>query len=384
MALHPQVVDVRRHLHAHPELSNHEKETAATICKWLDDEGIPYQKDIGGFGIVGSIAGKESTSKTIALRADMDALPIAELNNVPYKSTREGVMHACGHDVHMASLLGASRILNKMKDRFAGTVKLIFQPAEEKVPGGALRMINEGILNDQSLRSIIGQHVHPPLEAGKVGFKKGAYMASADEIFIRIKGKGGHAALPGDFIDPVLIAAQLLVALQQVVSRMADPHTPSVLSFGKIIANGSTNVIPDEVWIEGTFRTFDEKWRFEAHRQITDLSTNLCKSMGGQVDVDIHVGYPFLYNDPTLTQTCRKNAIEFLGKENVVELPPRMTAEDFAHYAQVIPGCFYRLGTGNKSKNITSSIHTATFDIDEDALLTGMGLMAWLAASQLQ
>jgi amidohydrolase len=335
-------------------------------------------------GVVALIKGNNPDSKTIALRADLDALPITEQNDVAYKSKNEGVMHACGHDVHTASLLGTARILHELRQEFDGTIKLIFQPGEEKFPGGASVLIKEGVLQNPTPEGIIGQHVFPFLSAGKVGFRSGMYMASADEIYITVKGKGGHAAMPELNIDPVLIASHLIVALQQIVSRHASPKIPSVLSFGRVEALGATNVIPDEVKIEGTFRTMDEKWRAEAHTKIKKLAQNLCESMGGSCDIDIKNGYPFLKNDPELTERSRKAAKAYLGEENVVELDLWMGAEDFAYYSQEVPACFYRLGTRNEARGIISSVHTPTFDIEEKALETSIGLMAWLTMQELK
>ncbi|MEM6723418.1 MAG: amidohydrolase [Bacteroidota bacterium] len=377
------VVDIRHHLHQNPELSFQEVQTGKYIAHKLQEYGIPYEHGIADNGVVGLIEGKNPSKKIIALRADIDALPILEANDVPYKSQNDGVMHACGHDVHTASLLGASRILNELKPELEGTIKLIFQPAEERFPGGASIMIKEGVLENPAPSGIIGQHVHPPLEAGTIGIKPGVYMASADELYLTIKGQGGHGALPQDCIDPVVIMAHVITALQQIVSRKADPTMPSVLTFGKVIANGATNVIPNKVYLEGTFRTFDESWRKEAHKLMKNMVESICEGMGGSADFEIRVGYPSLLNNEALTAKVKAQAIEFLGAENVIDLPIRMTAEDFSYYTHVIPGVFYRLGTGNKTKGITSPVHTNTFDIDESSLETSIGLMAWLAYSEL-
>jgi amidohydrolase len=313
----------------------------------------------------------------------MDALPIKELNNVAYKSKNEGVMHACGHDVHTSCLLGAAQILFSLRNEFEGTIKLIFQPGEEKLPGGASMMINEGVLKNPDATAIIGQHVMPLIPVGKVGFKSGLYMASTDELYVKVIGKGGHGAMPQLNIDPVVIAAQIIISLQQIVSRMSSPIIPSVLSFGKVIANGATNVIPNEVIMEGTFRTLDEKWRLEAHDKMVKMATMIAESMGGKCEFEVRKGYPFLYNDETLTAKAKQHAIEFLGHENVIDLDIWMAAEDFAYYSQIIPACFYRLGTRNEEKGIVSSVHTPTFDIDENALEIGSGLMAYLAICEL-
>ena len=378
------IVGIRRHLHSHPELSYKEFETAKYISKSLREIGLTPVEGIANTGISTLIEGRNPSRKVVALRADIDALPITEANEVSYKSKKEGVMHACGHDVHTSSLLGTAKILNQIKDQFEGTVKLIFQPAEEKAPGGASLMIKEGILENPRPQNILGQHVAPLIPVGKIGFKEGIYMASADEIYITVKGKGGHAAMPHGNIDPVLIASHIIVALQQVVSRFATPTIPTVVSFGKVIADGATNVIPDEVKIEGTFRTLNEKWRAEAKKKMKKLAEGIAESMGGQCDFYILDGYPFLYNSEELTRRHKNFAIDYVGEENVVDLDIWMAAEDFAYYSQEIDACFYRLGTRNEKKGIVSNVHTPTFDIDEDAIEQSIGLMAWLAVNELK
>jgi amidohydrolase len=379
----PGIIGIRRHLHANPELSEKEFNTANFICKTLDSYGISYTRNIGGNGIVAKIEGRQPQTTTLALRADMDALPINELNDCDYKSQHPGVMHACGHDVHMSSLLGTTKILNELRNEFEGTIRLIFQPSEEKFPGGALAMIKDGVLENPVPERILGQHVLPTLEAGKVGFKSGKYMASTDEIYLTIKGRGGHSATPDLNTDTVLIASHIIVALQQVVSRMVPPGVPTVLSFGRVIADGRTNIIPSEVKIDGTFRTFDEVWRARAHEKITMIAKGMAESMGGTCDVFIDHGYPFLVNDDLATSEAKALAQEYLGPENVVELDQRMTAEDFAYYTQIIPACFYRLGVKNPAWETIRNLHTPEFDADERSLETGMGLMAWLAVMTL-
>lgn len=370
-------------MHQNPELSYEEHATSAFLKKVLTEIGIPFEGDWADTGIVATIEGLKPEKKTIALRADIDALPIKEENTLSYTSKNEGVMHACGHDVHSSCLLGAAAIMYQLRDSFEGTIKLIFQPAEEKLPGGASLLLGEGLFDKHPSSAIIGQHVMPDLDAGKIGFRPGPYMASADELYFTVKGKGGHAALPHKLVDPVLISAHLITALQQLVSRRNNTTTPCVLSIGKLHANGATNVIPNEVKMEGTFRTFDENWRFEAHELIQRLASELCSSMGGSCDVDIKVGYPAVLNDETLTAESRQHAADYMGEENIVELDLRMTAEDFAYYGREIPGCFYRLGTGNEKKGITSSLHTPTFNVDEESLKHGAGLMAYLALKTL-
>jgi amidohydrolase len=376
------VVANRRHLHTHPELSFHEVETSAFVARKLEEMGLEYHK-MADTGLVAMIKGDKPSDKVVALRADMDALPILEANDVPYRSQNNGIMHACGHDVHTSSLLGTAHILTSLKSEFGGTVKLIFQPAEEKLPGGASLMIKEGVLENPKPAAVIGQHVMPLIDAGKVGFRAGKYMASADEIYVTVKGKGGHAAQPQQNVDPVMITAYILTALQQVVSRFADPKNPSVLSFGKVIANGATNVIPNEVYLEGTFRTMDEKWRADAHIRMKKMAEGIAESMGGSCEFNIMKGYPFLVNEEKLTAATRTHAEEYLGKENVLDPDIWMAAEDFAFYSQEVDSCFYRLGTRNESRGIISSVHTPTFDVEESALELSTGLMAYLAIKQL-
>ena len=384
-AYFPHVVEMRRYLHAHPELSYEEVETGKFVAQKLTELGIPHVHGVAENGVVGLIEGRNPSKKVIALRADLDALPIQERNDVPYKSTVAGKMHACGHDAHTSSLLGAARILNDLKNEFEGTIKLIFQPAEEKTPGGASIMIAEGVLENPNPLSIIGQHVHPPLEAGKVGLKGGIYMASSDELYLTIKGHGGHGAMPQECIDPILIAAHIITALQQVVSRNADPSLPTVLTLGKINSvGGATNVIPDAVKIEGTFRTLNENWRAEAQKRMRKIAEGIAESMGGSCEFVIEKGYPVLFNDEALTKKVKNFMIEYCGAENVVDLPMRMTSEDFAYYSQKMPACFYRLGTGNRAKGITSGLHTDTFNIEESSLELSIGLMAWLASRELE
>jgi amidohydrolase len=379
-----EVQKIRHYLHQHPELSMQEHQTAKFIMDKLDAFGISYQSGIAKTGIVAQIHGEQSGEQVIALRADMDALPIEEANDVSYKSVNPGVMHACGHDVHMASLLGTAKILQNTREHWGGIVKLIFQPSEESYPGGASLMIGEGVLENPAPQSIFGQHVAPQIEAGKVGIRSGMYMASTDEVYLTVKGKGGHAAAPHLTIDPVLIASHIVVALQQIVSRNGTPWIPAVLSFGRIFGDGRMNVIPDEVRLDGTFRTFSEKWRSEAHEKIRQIAQGVAVSMGGNCEVEIKEGYPFLKNDEHLSSHFHEYASNYLGKENIVDLDLAMTAEDFAFYSHHLPACFYRLGTGNRNKGITSNVHTSAFNIDETALETGIGLMAWVVINELR
>ena len=377
-----ETVARRRHLHQHPELSFEEYKTSAFVKTVLDELGIPY-REMANTGVVGEIKGDLPSDELIALRADMDALPIVEVDGREYGSQNPGVMHACGHDVHTSSLLGTAKILQSLKAEFGGTVRLIFQPGEEKLPGGASLMIRDGVLTNPAPEAIIGQHVMPLIEVGKVGFRSGKYMASTDELYVTVKGKGGHGAQPQQNIDPIVITAHIITALQQIVSRVADPKIPSVLSFGKVIANGATNVIPNEVYLEGTFRTFDEQWRKTAHERMKKMAQGIAESMGATCDFEVRNGYPFLINEEKLTAQARSYAEDYLGAENVVDLDLWLAAEDFAYYSQVTDACFYRLGTANTEKGITSAVHTPTFDIDEQALALSTGLMAYIALRKL-
>lgn len=377
-----EAVDTRRHIHTNPELSFQEYNTSAYIKEKLNALDISWQ-EMANTGIIALIKGELPSNEVVALRADIDALPITEVEGRSYGSRNKGVMHACGHDVHTASLLGTAKILVSLKDRFAGTVKLIFQPGEEKLPGGASILIKEGALENPKPQAIIGQHVMPLIAAGKVGFRPGKYMASTDELYVTVKGKGGHGAQPQQNIDPIVITAHIITALQQIVSRVADPKMPTVLSFGKINAEGATNVIPNEVKLEGTFRTFDEAWRKEAHKKMKKMAEGIAESMGGSCDFEVHHGYPYLVNNEALTHETRGYAEEYLGKENVLDLDLWMAGEDFAFYSQVIDACFYRLGTRNEEKGITASVHTPNFDVDENALSISTGLMAYIALKRL-
>ena len=375
-----EFIEVRRHLHAHPELSYQEFETSRYIQQKLKNFNIPYTVK-ATTGVVGLIQGKNSGSRVIALRADMDALPIREENEVEYKSVNEGLMHACGHDVHTTCLLGASKILRELKDEWEGSIKLIFQPGEERNPGGASLMIKEGALENPKPQGIFGMHVHPGLALGKVSFRKGRVMASADEIFITIKSKGGHAAAPHLTADTILIASNLIVSLQQIISRNNNPTSPSVLSICSIQGGHTTNVIPSEVKLKGTFRAMNEEWRRKAHQLIIKQSEELVHAMGAEADVLIDVGYPFVDNDPGLTEAGWQLANDYWGEENVEETELRMGAEDFGYYTHIVPGCFYRLGVRNEEKGIVHHVHTPKFDIDENAISNGIQMMAWLGAN---
>ncbi len=377
------VIAYYRHFHAHPELSFEEYETARFICAELQNMKIPYRSGIGGNGILARIEGLNPLKKVIALRADMDALPVCETNELPWKSGNENVMHACGHDAHTACLLGAAKVLNCLKDSFEGTILLIFQPGEEKAPGGARLMLEDGIFQDIEPELIIAQHVSVDYPTGTMAFLPGKIMASADEIHVKIKGKGGHGALPHLTNDTVLAGAQTLVSLQQVRSRLCHPLTPMVLTFGRFLAGGAQNIIPHEVQLSGTFRTVDETWRAEAIRHIRRIIDETSKAYGCTAEIDIPDGYPCVINDAEVTRKAREFAEEWIGKEHVASLEMRMTSEDFAFFTQQYPCTFYRFGVKGASNTNTGGLHSATFHIDEAALETGLGGMAWLAWSFL-
>lgn len=370
-----RVVNLRRQMHANPELSWHEIQTAKLVEKTLKEAGLSVQTSIAKNGVVGILQGKNPAFKCIALRADMDALPITEQNETPYCSKNKGVMHACGHDVHTANLLGVAMILSEMKNEIEGTYKFIFQPSEEKIPSGAEAMIKAGVLENPKPDKILGMHVSPELEVGTFGFCAGRFMASSDEIYLTVVGKGGHAARIEELKNPLLIGAEILLELK----TLTNPQIPVVLSFGKIEGKGATNLVPDTVDIAGTLRCFDENLRLRLHKQIEFICETVSEKYLTHCEVKILSGYPVLINHEQFTLQSKKTAQDFIGAKNILDIPVRLGSEDFAYYTHHVPACFYRLGTGNKKKGITSGIHTPTFDIDETALQYSTGMMAWLA-----
>lgn len=379
-----QILDIRRHIHMHPELSFEEKETSKFVSSKLKSMGLEVQEGIGGFGLTALIKGTKE-GPCLGLRADMDALPIQEANAVPYASKVKGVMHACGHDVHTASLIGTAMILNALKAHIAGSVKLIFQPGEEKIPGGASLMIKDGILEDPKVDFMLGQHVFPEMDAGCFGVCPGPYMASADEVYIRIKGKGGHGAMPHKCIDPIVLSAQIISAIQSLVSRNTNPLEPLVITMGKINSlGGATNIIPDEVSLEGTIRTLNEEVRSDIHTQLKDLLEGYERGSGATIELEIRKGYPSLTNDSAISNRVLEIGQQFKGVDKFKLIPKRMTAEDFAYFSNAVPSCFYRMGVRNEAKGIVSGVHTNTFDIDEEALKHSSAMMAFLAISLLK
>ena len=377
------IVAVRRHLHQYPELSQEEFKTMAFVAERLRDYGLNPVTGVGKTGVVALIEGRNPSSYCIALRADYDALPLEECTGLPFASENKGVMHACGHDMHTSSLLGAAKILSQLKDSFEGTVMLIFQPSEEKYPGGAFMMLQDGIFDKIKPSEIYSFHCLPEMDCGKIGMRKGKYMASTDELYLTVKGRGGHGGTPNLDIDPIVIASHIIVAMQQIVSRNANPIMPTILSFGKMIGNGRTNIIPDEVKIEGTIRTFDEEWRLDAHRRITRIAQGVAESMGGSCDVFIDFGYPYVFNDDDCTQRTHDNGVEYFGKDNVEWLDMRMTAEDFAFFAQKVPACYYRIGVHIPGTPITN-LHRPNLMIDEKSIEYAMGFIAYNALKALK
>ncbi len=375
--LFAKVKAYREHMHRFPELSYAEHETMAYVAEQLTALNIPFKANVAETGITAVIRGDHHTENQscFGLRSELDALPIHELNDVPYCSTKEGIMHACGHDVHTAILLGAAELLLELRNELPHPVKLFFQPGEEKNPGGASLMIADGALKNPDVHAMAALHVFPEMETGKLGFKTGLYMASCDEIYITINGKGGHGATPHQTIDPIMIGAQLLVGLQQVVSRNCDPKIPCVLSFGHFEALGATNVIPEKAHLKGTFRTMDETWRAKAWELIESHVQHTCAQFGATADLTISKGYPFLENDPELTTAVRTIAEAHFGAENIETLPIRLTSEDFSYYAQEIPVCFFRLGVRNEEKGIVYGVHHPKFNIDDRALVVGIQAM---------
>ncbi len=374
---YPAVREHREYLHSRPELSFQEYETSSYIQMVLDQIGIDYKKGIGvETGVVAEVGNKD---RIVAVRGDMDALPIIEEGDHAYISQNEGVMHACGHDVHTSCLLGVAYILKDLEEELGSRVRFIFQPGEEKLPGGASKMIEDGVLD--GVQAIIGQHVHPDLNVGHMGYASGYSMASADEIYIRVQGKGGHAAIPENCIDPIRAGAKLLEAMHERIDALKKEHQiPTVLNIGKFNTDGgATNVIPDRIRMEGTFRTYDEKWRFRAHQILQEIASEISAQTKTDIQLDIMVGYPCLFNDPHVTLSVKEAMENFLGRERVIEIPPRMTAEDFAYYSHEIPACFFRLGTSNADGKFSSPVHTPTFDIDPKALEIGSGFMAYMA-----
>lgn len=378
-----EIVEIRRHLHRNPELSQEEFGTMQYVADKLRGFGLSPRTGIGKTGVMAMIEGRNPKSYCVALRADYDALPLEECTGLPFASKNKGVMHACGHDMHTSSLLGAAKILTTMKDRFEGSVMLIFQPSEEKYPGGAFMMMEDGVFSERTPNEIYAFHCLPEMECGRIGMRKGKYMASTDELYLTVKGKGGHGGTPNLDIDPIVIASHIIVAMQQIVSRNADPTMPTILSFGKMVGLGRTNIIPDEVKIEGTIRTFDEKWRLDAHQRITSIAKGLAESMGGSCDVFIDFGYPYVFNDDDCTQRTHDNGVEYFGAENVDWLNLRMTAEDFAFFAQKIPACYYRIGVHIKDTPITN-LHRPNLMIDENSIRNAMGFIAFNAMKALE
>lgn len=378
-----KMVEYRRYFHQHPELSGKEKETARYICNILDELQIPYQYNVSGYGVVALLKGEKNGTKTVALRADMDALPIQEKSDKAYRSLVDGVSHACGHDLHIACLLGALHILNDLKSEFGGEVKAIFQPSEEEYAGGAKYMIADGVLKDPEVDVIFGLHATPGIETGQIGVRPGVMMASTDELRLHITGKGGHAALPREVVNPIDMGIEVMQEIKDFVNQQNRDNVPTVLAFGRFVAEGKTNVIPEQAEVEGTLRTFDEKWRAAVLNKLEEIALRKAKQHGGTIVADIRNGYPVLKNEEITTQKFIKQAQCYLGEENVLDLPLRMTAEDFAYFLEEKPGVFFRLGTSNFQEGIIQKLHAPDFEADEKSMETGSGLLAWVAINEL-
>ena len=379
-----EVIGWRRHLHRHPELSQQEFGTMAFVADRLRDMGLHPQTGIGKTGVMAMIRGGiDPDGYCVALRADYDALPLTEATGLPFASENEGVMHACGHDMHTSSLLGAAKILTTIRERLKGSVMLIFEPSEEMYPGGARMMMDDGLFNAVMPNEIYSFHCLPEMEVGRIGMKKGRYMASTDELYWTVKGKGGHGATPHMSVDPILIASHIVVALQQLVSRNAPPMMPTVLSFGKFVGEGRTNIIPDEVKMEGIIRTFDPQWRLDCHEKIRKMSCGIAESMGGRCDLFIDFGYPPVINDDACTQQVHDNGVDYLGADNVDWLDLRMTAEDFAFFAQKIPACYFRVGI-HVPGTPYCNLHRPDLLVDERSMEIASGFEAYNAFMALE
>jgi len=376
-----EVVSLRRDIHRHPELAYEEVRTTALIKDYLLNLGITPEPSLLETGVVAVIRGgsKAARNNLVALRADIDALPLHEENLHGFCSLESGKMHACGHDMHTAMLLGAANILSRIKDELAGDVLLVFQPAEEKAPGGAKPLLDAGLFRQFKPSAIIGQHCFPSVENGKVALCKGSFMAAADELYFTVTGQGGHASAPHKAADPVLAAAHIITAVQHLVSRVAPPYEPAVVSIASIHGGNATNVIPRQVTMSGTMRTMNEEVRSLLQERLRQTVTHIATALGVEAELEIRQGYPVLYNNPHVTEKAEKICTEYLGRENVLTCESIMTAEDFAYYLQECPGTFWQIGTGMGNNDKSNTLHSPTFDPEERALETGSGLLAYAA-----
>ncbi len=372
-----RLVELRRTIHANPELAFEEHETSALARGVLDELGIATAS-IARTGVIGTLEGG-AAGGCVALRADMDALPIHEETGLPFASKKPGLMHACGHDAHTTMALGAAMILAEIREAIPGTVRFLMQPSEELIPGGAPSMIAEGALEGPSVEAIFGQHVLPLRPAGELGFLSGAMMASADEIYITVRGKSGHGAIPQNAIDPITAAAEVITSLQKIVSRNLNPFNEGVVSITMIQGGYTTNVIPDDVKMMGTMRAMDPEWREYAHRRIEEIVDGVCRANGAEYDLEIRKGYPALRNDPAMTEFAQTGAGELIGKDHVFTADPLMAAEDFAYYLEKVPGTFWWIGAGTPEQGCVAGLHNSRFTIDEAILPTGAAMLAWAA-----
>jgi amidohydrolase len=381
----PGVIADRRHLHEHPELGFEEVETSRFVAERLQSLGVEdIRTGIAKTGVTGLIRGSQGPGKTVLLRADMDALPILEENDVPYVSQHPGVMHACGHDGHTAMLLGVARLLSEQRDSFAGTVKLLFQPAEELPPGGAKPMIEAGVLNDPPVDAVFGIHVDQDEPVGKISLAPGPVMAAADRFTILIKGKGGHGAKPQTSVDPIAIGAQIVTALQTLISREYDPVATGVVSVCAFLSGSAFNVIPDTAELRGTVRTFTPENRTMLSERIPELVKGIAAAMRAEAEVRYDFGYPATINDPAMTELVREVVTEVVGAENVIDAEPQMGAEDFSYFLRERPGSFFFIGSKNEERGLTWGHHHPRFDIDEAVLGVGVESLARTALRYLQ
>lgn len=374
---HESVISLRRHFHTHPELSNQEFNTQKKIMEILTELGLE-PKAIAQTGVMADLKGAKP-GRCIAIRADMDALPVQDECGKPYQSVNPGVCHACGHDGHVSMLLGVAKMLTDYKDHLCGTIRFLFQPSEEKFPGGAKAMIQNGALN--GVAAIIGAHLWQPVPVGSIGIRSGRFMASPDEFTITIQGKGGHGSMPHQTIDVLLTASQIAVALNTIVSRNIDPLEQAVLSLGYLHAGDTFNIIPDKAVIKGTVRSFDRAIHTIIFERIHAITKGICESAGAVYQIDSPDSYPPLINEATTTQEIIAAANESLGADKVITVNPSMGGEDFSYYLEKVPGAFMFVGAGNEAKGIIYPQHHPKYDIDENALAYGMEVMARTAAS---
>jgi amidohydrolase len=379
--LKDEMIRLRRNFHQHPELGFEEKWTADFIAKYLGGLGIEVQTGVGRTGVVGLLSGK-GPGKTLLLRADMDALPIQEENEVPYKSRNDGVMHACGHDGHMAILMTVARVMSHRREEFLGQIKFIFQPGEEGF-AGARFMIEEGVLKDPKVDAAFALHLINQMPSGVIGVRNGAFMASMDSFTIKILGKGGHAGLPEGGVDAVLMSGQVVSALQSLISKEVSPLTPLVVHVGTIHGGSAFNIVAEQVELKGTVRTLDETLQKSIPERMGRILKGVTEALRGTHELDYQFVYPPVINEESMTELVQGIAIQVVGEEKVIEIPPMMGSDDFAFCLKEVPGCYFFVGAGNSEKEIDPPHHNAQFDFDEDAMVVGAEVMVRVATTYL-